>query len=108
MRLKHGAPRLFLLSLFLPGCSSSPPAEERSSFSGEPIFDIPDWSGRWYKGNTHAHTTNSDGDSAPEYVARWYKENGYDFLVLSDHNVFTDPETLSHIADDEFLLIPRN
>lgn len=61
---------------------------------------------RWYKGNTHTHTTNSDGDSPPEYVARWYKEHGYDFLVLSDHNVFTDPETLNQLVDSTFLLIP--
>ncbi|MDX1492905.1 MAG: CehA/McbA family metallohydrolase [Longimicrobiales bacterium] len=68
-------------------------------------FEVPDWSGRWYKGNTHAHTTESDGDSSPEYVARWYKDNGYDFLVLTDHNVFTDPADLAHLTDSTFLLI---
>lgn len=62
--------------------------------------------GSWYKGNTHAHTTESDGDSPPEVVARWYKDHGYDFLVLSDHNVFTDPATLSALIDSTFLLIP--
>ena len=61
---------------------------------------------RWYRGNTHAHTTESDGDSPPEQVARWYKEHGYQFLVLSDHNVFTDPARLAHLADSSFLLIP--
>lgn len=60
----------------------------------------------WYKGNTHTHTTESDGDSPPEQVARWYKEHGYQFLVLSDHNVFTDPATLASLADSSFLLIP--
>lgn len=44
---------------------------------------------QWFKGNTHAHTLESDGDSTPEEVARWYKEHGYNFLVLSDHNVHT-------------------
>lgn len=44
---------------------------------------------RWFKGNTHCHTWWSDGDSPPEYVARWYKEHGYNFLVLSDHNVLS-------------------
>jgi hypothetical protein len=48
----------------------------------------------------------SDGDSPPEYVARWYKDHGYDFLILSDHNTLTDPETLAHLVDDGFLLIP--
>ena len=69
-------------------------------------FEVPSAAGSWYKGNTHAHTTESDGDSSPEYVASWYKDHGYDFLVLSDHNVFTDPATLAHLIDESFLLIP--
>jgi len=61
---------------------------------------------RWFKGNTHSHTTNSDGDSSPEVVARWYKAHGYAFLVLSDHNVFTDPATLASLTDSSYLLLP--
>jgi len=60
----------------------------------------------WLKGNTHAHTTESDGDSSPEVVARWYKDHGYDFLILSDHNVLTDPGRLDYLVDSTFLLIP--
>ena len=45
--------------------------------------------GRWYKGNTHTHTLNSDGDSTPDDVVRWYREHGYQFLVLTDHNFLT-------------------
>lgn len=63
-------------------------------------------SGRWFRGNTHAHTLESDGDSPPEVVAAWYKTNGYDFLVISDHNVWVDPLELSHLVDSTFLLIP--
>ncbi len=62
--------------------------------------------GTWHKGNTHTHTLESDGDSPAEVVARWYKDHGYDFLVLSDHNVFTDPATLGHLVDSTFLLVP--
>ena len=70
-------------------------------------FEVPKTAGmRWYKGNTHAHTLNSDGDSPPEYVARWYKEHGYDFLVLSDHNVLTDPGALAQLVDSTFIFIP--
>jgi hypothetical protein len=47
---------------------------------------------RWYKGNTHTHTLWSDGDAAPEHVADWYKSHGYDFLVLSDHNILLQGE----------------
>lgn len=79
-----------------------------SPFQGKdgPAFEIPRTAGlHWFKGNTHTHTTMSDGDSAPEEVARWYKEKGYRFLVLSDHNFFTDPKTLSSLVDSSFLLI---
>jgi hypothetical protein len=37
---------------------------------------------RWYKGNTHTHTLNSDGDTTPDEVAKWYREHAYRFLVL--------------------------
>ena len=63
---------------------------------------------RWYKGNLHTHTLNSDGDSSPEVVAAWYKDHGYHFLVLSDHNKLTDPAPLNaSLAESEkFLLLP--
>ena len=44
---------------------------------------------KWYKGNIPTHTTESDGDAAPEKVVSWYRRHGYDFLVLSDHNHLT-------------------
>ena len=44
---------------------------------------------KWFKGNLHTHTTESDGDAEPEVVVRWYRRHGYDFLVLSDHNHLT-------------------
>jgi hypothetical protein len=69
-------------------------------------FESRDLAGlRWFKGNTHTHTTESDGDSPPEVVAAWYKSRGYRFLVLSDHNVFTDPSRLAGLVDSTFLLI---
>jgi hypothetical protein len=64
-------------------------------------------SGRWYKGNTHTHTLNSDGDSTPDEVTTWYRAHGYQFLVLSDHNVLTNVDGLNavHGASDQFLVI---
>lgn len=63
---------------------------------------------RWYKGNLHAHTVNSDGDSTPAQVVQWYREHGYQFLVLSDHNYFTGIDGLRQVyeARDRFALIP--
>lgn len=46
---------------------------------------------RWYKGNLHTHTTNSDGDSSPDIVVGWYRDSGYDFLALTDHDFLTLP-----------------
>jgi hypothetical protein len=62
---------------------------------------------KWLKGNTHTHTTESDGDSSPDVVARWYRDHGYQFLVLSDHNVLTSVDALSALRgkDANFLLI---
>lgn len=48
--------------------------------------------GRWWKGNTHTHTLWSDGDGAPELIVDRYRERGYDFLVLSDHNLLSRGE----------------
>jgi len=61
----------------------------------------------WYKGNTHTHTINSDGDTSPDEVVRWYREHGYNFLVLSDHNFLTEIEGLNSIfgAKEKFILI---
>ncbi len=50
---------------------------------------------RWYRGNTHAHTLNSDGNASPSDVVRWYKDHGYAFVVISDHEHITDVNPLN-------------
>ena len=62
----------------------------------------------WYKGNTHTHTLNSDGDSTPDDVVRWYREHRYHFLVLTDHNFLTSVEALNalHGAAGKFIVMP--
>jgi hypothetical protein len=45
-------------------------------------FDKP---GRFYRGNLHTHSTQSDGKLSPEAVCARYRELGYDFLALTDH-----------------------
>ena len=62
---------------------------------------------RWFRGNTHAHTLNSDGDSPPDEVVRWYRENGYQFLVITDHEFITDVAPLNGLfgASGRFLVI---
>jgi len=41
--------------------------------------------GRFYKGNLHTHSTQSDGDYPVEEVVRRYRDKGYDYLAISDH-----------------------
>ena len=62
---------------------------------------------RWFKGNTHTHTNNSDGDSPPADVVEWYKKNGYDFVVITDHEHITAIEELNERFGDggKFLVI---
>jgi len=62
---------------------------------------------RWFKGNTHTHTLNSDGDSSPDDVVRWYREHGYQFVVLTDHNFLTSVEGVNALygADQKFLVV---
>jgi len=60
----------------------------------------------WYKGNTHCHTTNSDGDELPRRVVRWYQDHGYNFLVITDHNFLTEIRYLDTDRNDDFILIP--
>lgn len=41
--------------------------------------------GRFYRGNLHTHSTNSDGILPPGEVIERYRAAGYDFLALTDH-----------------------
>ncbi len=41
--------------------------------------------GQWYRGNTHLHSTFSDGMKPYTELAKLYRDSGYDFLFLTDH-----------------------
>lgn len=49
-----------------------------------------DTSGRWFKGNTHIHSTASDGGKTFAELAGMYAGAGYDFLFRTDHWVASD------------------
>ena len=64
---------------------------------------------KWYKGNTHVHTVLcGHADSSPERVTRWYHDHGYNFLILSEHNIFIDPKEVKMPENkrEDFILIP--
>jgi len=58
--------------------------------------------GQWYRGNTHSHSTESDGRIPMDERFAAYRETGYDFLVLTDHRKVND---VSAYSDDNFLAI---
>jgi hypothetical protein len=50
--------------------------------------------GVWLRCALHAHTTNSDGELAPELLVRHYEWAGFDVLAITDHWVRTvEPST---------------
>lgn len=55
---------------------------------------------KWFKGNLHTHSYWSDGDEFPEVIVDWYKSNDYQFIALSDHNIFADIEKWKTISKD--------
>ncbi len=60
-----------------------------------------DGAAKWYRGNTHTHTLWSDGDGLPEMAVDWYKSHGYQFLVLSDHNILLQGEKWADITKQQ-------
>jgi len=63
--------------------------------------------GRWFKGNTHAHSLNSDGDVPVDEVVRWYRGHGYHFTFITEHEFFTDVAPLNALfaGANRFLVI---
>jgi len=51
--------------------------------------------GIWLKGNLHSHSTVSDGCYDPMTLAKLYADHGYDFLSMTDHNLYVHHDDLS-------------
>lgn len=56
----------------------------------------------WLKGNLHSHSVNSDGKLTPEEMKEAYRSHGYDFLAVTDHDIYTDTRNMT---DDKFTMI---
>ncbi len=66
---------------------------KKSYFSNEGI---------WLKGNLHSHSQVSDGFFSPTELATLYADRGYDFLSMSDHNVYVPH---SELPEERILLL---
>jgi len=64
--------------------------------------------GKWLRGNLHAHTTHSDGTAQPQDVINRYVDLKHDFLMISDHDIFTSPEDHAKWDAKGLILIPGN
>ncbi|NQU41469.1 MAG: PHP domain-containing protein [Lentisphaerae bacterium] len=70
-------------------------------------YDLPA-GGRWRRGNLHAHSTQSDGEREPQAVIDDYAARGYGYLMLSDHDTFTDQSFLAACDAKGLILLPGN
>ncbi len=52
--------------------------------------------GVWLKGNLHSHSTVTDGIHSPEELIDRYEAMGYDFLSITDHNVYVHHQQRSN------------
>ncbi len=57
----------------------------------------------YYKGNIHAHSTVSDGRKPPAEVAAIFKKHDYNFIVLSEHNIYTRTDEYD---SEGFIVLP--
>ncbi|MBE0335144.1 MULTISPECIES: CehA/McbA family metallohydrolase [unclassified Paenibacillus] len=62
-----------------------------------------DKSKRKYKGNLHLHTTWSDGSQEALDVVVAFKDKGYDFISITDHDVFV---RTAEYDTDSFIVLP--
>jgi hypothetical protein len=47
----------------------------------------------------HTHTNWANGDDFPEMAAAWYRDHGYNFVVLTEHNVLSQGEKWMSIRE---------
>lgn len=55
------------------------------------------------KGGLHCHTTRSDGVGSPEEVMKFAHEHGFDFLALTDHQIYNHT---NYAPETGLLLVP--
>jgi len=64
--------------------------------------------GGWLRGNLHTHSTRSDGAHERQEVIDRYAAAGYDFLMMSDHDVYTSDEDCASLDQKGLVLLAGN
>ncbi len=64
--------------------------------------------GQWLRGNLHAHTTRSDGARDVQEVIDDYAARGYDYLAITDHDIFTSETDHANWDNRGMVLLPGN
>jgi predicted metal-dependent phosphoesterase TrpH len=64
--------------------------------------------GQWLRGNLHAHTDRTDGQWPLQLVLDEYAQREYDFLMISDHDLFTSSDDYALLDAKGMILIPGN
>lgn len=80
--------------------------ESCTAIPAEPESSIEPQDCVWARGALHAHTTASDGNASPQEVVDWYRNHGYQFVMLSDHDVTPDLSSITVPSDGSFVIIP--
>jgi len=84
---------LLCIIIFQGGCgassSSSSPSQISSLTFNSSFINPYQPTKSSFKGSTHIHTSNSDGQKSAIEVASAYRNAGFDFIVITDHDVMT-------------------
>ncbi len=98
------APGRYDVEVILRSSPTLPPQEEREPFVAPPPLEV---GGRWYAGDFHSHTTESDGTPTIDELIAFAEGRGLDFVLMSEHN------TVSQLSwypaaqrDTDVLLLP--
>jgi hypothetical protein len=95
------------------GAMLDPPSEfERPNVPGAALRQPPTshhplpTSGKWYRGDLHAHSEHSDGANTVDEIIDYTRRAGLDYFALTDHNTISHWDDLARLNDGAPLLIP--
>jgi len=91
---------LVLVIISITGISIGPVAAKKTSSKASFTISNPHKNYKYnFKGNLHAHSTNSPDSTEPvTSVTQWYKDNGYYFYSITDHDYVTADPGVSGIT----------